>query len=129
MDLRRALGLNAALSFALGAFLTVAAPTAAGWLGVPVDGWLRILGVGLLVHGVLLVRALNHHAITRWALLNLVVIGPYPVMLLALVAVGSVSTSLGRTLLLADALAVGLLAVAQWTGLRATTWRDTTVTA
>lgn len=118
MTLPTALRANAALSFATGALLAVAPSAVGGWLGVSIDGWLRLLGVALIAHGALLVWASQQEEIVSWVKLNLAVIAPYPLMMIGLVVTGLVDTSVGRSLVLLDGALVGLLARAHWTGLR-----------
>lgn len=119
--LTTALRLNGAFSLATGALLTFAPATVGGWLGVSIDGWLRLLGIALLGHAALLAWATRQDSIELWGRLNLAAVAPYPFILIGLVATGVVDTSLGRVLLLLDAAIVGAMAFAQWTGLRATT--------
>lgn len=116
--LRFALLANAALSVVLGCVMTVAPSLVSGWLGVEIDGWLRLLGIGLVSHGLALMWVDHIGLPHRWILMNLMIIAPYPLVMLSVVAGGVVETTQGRVLVLADGAAVGLLAVAQWSGLR-----------
>lgn len=120
MTLRTALRANAVLSFATGALLAVAPDAVGGWLGVSIDGWLRLLGMALLGHGVILVWASARELVATLAKLNLAVIAPYPLMMIGLAVTGLVDTPVGRALVLLDGTLVGLLAIAQWAGLRIT---------
>ena len=118
MNIERPLLVNAVFSLATGAVLTVS-PTAVGsWLGVTIDGWLRVLGLGLIAHGFLLVWVTRHHSTAMWAKLNIAAIAAYPAIMVALVVTDVVSRPLGQVILLVDGVIVGLLAVAQWWGLR-----------
>lgn len=118
MDLEFALRLNAALSFATGFALALAPRTVGGWLDVSIDGWLRLLGIALIAHGALLTWATWQRTITSWAKLNVAAIAPYPLIMVGIVVTGLVSGALGQWLLLTDGVLVGLLAIAQWSGLR-----------
>lgn len=129
MNLRLALRINAVASLATGLLLTAAPSVVAEWLGVSIDGWLRLIGVALLGHGALLLWIGEQPSIDFWAKLNLAAIGPYPLILLGLVLVGAVDTGIGRALLLVDATVVGLFAVAQFMGVRAATSRVDPVAA
>lgn len=118
MTLPTVLRANAALSFATGGLLAAAPGVVGGWLGVSIDGWLRLLGVALLAHGVILMWVSTNEAVGPLAKLNLAVIAPYPLMMIGLVATGLVDTSAGRALVLLDGTLVGLVAIAHWAGLR-----------
>ncbi len=121
MTLESAIRYNAAFSFATGLFLTIAPGTVADLLDVSISGWLRVLGLLLIAHGAVLVWASEQQSILPWAKLNLAAIAPYPLIMVGVVMVGLVDGSLGRGLLLLDGAIVGLLAIAQWAGLRART--------
>lgn len=123
MDLRSALKINAATSVITGLLLAAAPSAVAAWLGVSIDGWIRIVGVVLLGHGAGLTWVGQQPSIEVWAKLNIAAIGPYPLILLGILLVGAVDTGLGRVLLLLDATVVGLFAGAQLLGLRAATSR------
>lgn len=119
MDLKLALQLNAALSYIIGFALALSPRMIGGWLDVSIDGWLRLLGLVLISHGALLTWATRQPSITSWAKLNVAAIAPYPVIMVAVVAAGLVDVAFGQFLLLIDGVLVGMLAVAQWSGLRA----------
>jgi len=123
MTLSTTLRSNAALSFATGLLLTAVPATVGDWLGISIDGWLGLLGLALLGHGVLLVWASAHASVLSWAKVNLAVIAPYPVMMIGLVASGLLDTSIGRALVLLDGTLVGLVAIAHWLGVRTATTR------
>jgi len=116
--LRSALLANAGFSTLSGLLLAVAPETVGGWLGVVIDGWLRALGLALLGHAVVLVLASRQDDIHRWGWLNFVAIAPYPLAMIALAVTGAVPRDLGKALVLIDGTIVGLLAAAQWLGLR-----------
>lgn len=117
--LRTALRANAVLSILTGLLLAIAPATVGDWLGVEVDGWLRLLGLGLLGHAIALGVAATQANVRRWGHINLVLIAPYPALLIIVMLAGLVSTGTGRALLAADAAAVGTIAIAHRFGLRA----------
>lgn len=119
MDLSLSLRLNAAFSFATGFILAVVPATVGSWLDLSIDGWLRVLGFSLIGHAGILLWASRHDAIAKWAKLNLALVSPYPLLMVAIVASGVVKPTMGQALLLADGVVVGLLAAAQWSGIRA----------
>ena len=108
--LRRFVTANALFSLATGALLASIPGTVGGWLGVEVDGWLRLLGLGLIGHFVALWWARNRDNLATWARLNLLVIAPYPLLMVGLVGLGVIDRDLGKTLALTDGLMVGVLA-------------------
>lgn len=115
----RALQANAALSLATGSLLAAAGPTVGDWLGIAsAGGWLRVFGVLLLGHAVGLVWATRQENVETLGRLNLAMIGPYPLLLIALVAAGVIHGASGIVLGLGDAAAVGTLAVLQFLGLQ-----------
>jgi len=116
--IRTGLRANAIFSLATGAVLALAPNMVGQWLGVSIDGWLRLLGIALLGHAVLLVWALRRPDVVAWAKLNLAAIAPYPLLMVALVATGLIDRDLGRVLALLDGALVGFLAVIQFVGLR-----------
>lgn len=113
---RLGLAANAVFSLASGLLLTIAPDTVGGWLGVNIDGWLRLLGIALLAHAGLLALALRQPQIERWTRLNLAAIAPYPFLMIAVVGAGLVDK--GQALVLADGAIVGAIALTQWFGLR-----------
>ncbi len=112
VPLRQALLDNAAFSLATGLPLSVLPGTVGGWLGVEINGWLRLLGLALLGHAVALVMAARLPEPTFMGRLNLAMIAPYPFLMIGLAATGVVDRPLGRALVLADGLIVGAIAVA-----------------
>lgn len=115
---RTALLANAAFSLATGLLLTLAPATVGEWLGVSIDGWLRVLGIALIGHGVILGWAASQAPVQPWVRLNLMAIAPYPLLMIGLVAFGAIDRGVGQALVLLDGLIVGLIAVAHWLGLR-----------
>jgi len=113
-----ALRVNALFSTLTGLLLAVAPSIVGEWLGVEIDGWLRLLGVGLVGHAVALGVAAGQSDVLRWGRINLALIAPYPAMLIVVLLAGLVSTGAGRTLLILDAAIVGAIAVAHQLGLR-----------
>lgn len=112
---------NAGFSALTGAVLTFAPSAAAGWLGVSIDGWLRLLGLALLGHAGVLLDVVRRADVRRWGWINLAAIAPYPLAMFMVVALGWVDRPLGVTLVLFDGLVVGALAAGHAMGLRAPT--------
>ena len=113
------LRVNAAFSLLTGSVLASAPGTVDGWLGTNIAGWLQALGVALIAHGIVLfVVARRAHA-DRWGWINVALIAPYPLAMVALVVTDAIPRSLGQGLALADGVIVGAMAVAQFVGLRA----------
>ena len=110
--LRRALRANAAFSLATGLLLSAAPGTVGAWLGVDVDGWLRLLGLALLGHAAALAIATRLPDPTFPGRLNLAMIAPYPLLRIGLAATGLVDRPLGQALVLADGVIVGAIAIA-----------------
>ena len=110
-QLRAALTANCALSFTTGLILAVAPATVAGWLDVDIAGWLRLLGVALIGHGVLLVWAARRPDPVPLGKLNFAAIAPYPLLLVVVILTGLVDRPLGQLLLALDASAVAMIAL------------------
>ena len=109
---------NAMLSLLVGLVLLFAPSQIADLLGFDIDRWLRGFGAILVVHAVALAWVAALQSPAPWARANLLVIVPYPAALLALAGSSLIRSTTGRLLLVADALLVGIAAVAQWVGLR-----------
>ncbi len=117
-QLRPSLLANAAFSAASGALMLIAPSTVSGWLGLDIAGWLRLFGLVLVGHALLIVFLLPRLGVRRSAQLNLLAIAPYPFLMIAVVAAGLVERSLGQGLVLADGAIIGAVAVVQALGLR-----------
>lgn len=115
---RLALLVNAAFSLLNGLVLSLAPGRVADWLGVSVDGWLRLFGIALLGHAAALAWAAQHEARDRWTRLNLMMIAPYPLLMVLIVAAGWVDRPLGQGLVLADGAVMTVIAVLHAIGLR-----------
>jgi len=115
---RSALLANAAFSLATGTLLAFAAPSVGSWLAVDIDPWLRTLGVLLVGHGGALLWAQRHTDSSLWAKLNLALIAPYPLAMLALLVFGIVERPLGQLLIALDGVVVGVIAGALWRSIR-----------
>ena len=106
---------NAVFSLGTGLLLALVPGTVGGWLGVEVDGWLRLLGIALLGHAAILVWAkadgARHDRTRQWTLANLAAIAPYPALMVLLVATGLVDRPLGQALVLIDGAIVGAIAL------------------
>lgn len=109
--LKVALAGNGAFSLMTGVLLAAVPATVGDWLGVSIDGWLRALGLALLVHGVVLLWVARRPDPFALGRLNLAMIAPYPVMMIVLAATSLVEPSLGKALVLGDGFVVGVLAV------------------
>ena len=108
--LRTGLIANAIFSLATGILLVVAPNAVGGWLGVDIDGWLRLLGAALVGHAAILAIAARQREPRVLGKLNLIAIAPYPVLMILLVATGLIDRPLGRALVLADGAVVAALA-------------------
>ena len=118
MDFKLPLRANAAFSLFTGSILAIAPHSVDGWLGTDVSGWLRALGVGLLGHGIVLFVVARRPDAARWGWINVAMVAPYPLAMVALVATDAIPRSLGQGLAIADGVIVGAMAAAQFAGLR-----------
>lgn len=116
--LTSSIALNALLSLVLGLVLVLAPSAIGDRLDVDLDGWLRLLGLGLLVHAIMLVVVQRGGQPSAWVWMNLVVITPYPVLMLVLAFTSLVEPNGGKALVIVDGVLVAALAVGQWVGLR-----------
>lgn len=112
------LGLNAAFSLANGIVLTLVPSTVSEWLGVSVDGWLRLFGIGLLLHGLALAAVARSADPPKWARLNLVAIAPYPLLMLGLLVTQIIDTGTGRALVAADGAIMAAITLLHWRAVR-----------
>lgn len=117
--LRSALVVNATFSLISGLTLAAVPATVGNWLGVNVDQWLRLLGVVLVGHAVLIATLMPRLELRRVATLNLLAIAPYPFLMVLLVGAGWVERPLGQGLVLIDGLIIGVLAIVHALGLKA----------
>lgn len=117
-SLRPPLQTNGAFSLLSGLILTFAPDRVADWLGVDPTLLIRLFGVVLLGHGLLLFWSAARPNPRPWASMNLLAIAPYPLAMIGLVASGIVETSLGRVLVLADGAIIAAIALWQWRSLR-----------
>ena len=105
-----------ALSIGSGLLLSVAPGTVDEWLGTSIATWLRLFGIALIGHGILLAVAQGRHDQHRWGRLNLLAIAPYPVLMV--VAAFLVGSSTGVALVLIDGLAIAAVALLHARALR-----------
>lgn len=119
-NLRLPLQTNGAFSVLSGVLLTAAPDTVAGWLGLEPTVLIRLFGVVLLGHGLLLFWSAARSNPRPLASMNLFAIAPYPFAMIALAATGLVDTGLGRVLVLADGAIIAAMALWQWRSLRDT---------
>ncbi len=110
--------MNAAFSLATGLLLAAVPGTVGNWLGVSVDGWLRLFGAALITHAALLLWVNSRENQIPLAKINLALIAPYPLLMIALVVFGLVERPLGRGLVLADGAVIAIVALIQWQSLR-----------
>lgn len=104
---------NAMLSAVSGTLILALTPQLATFLRTLPPGMLRVFAVALLVHAVILYWVHSDSTQRKWTTINLVCIGPYPTVLLALVAARTIPPGPATLLVLADALAVSALIVWQ----------------
>ena len=109
---------NAAFSLASGALITAVPGTVGDWLGVAIDGWLRVFGLVLIGHGLTLLWAGRRNDPTPWARLNLLAIAPYPALMVVLVVTGQIERPLGQVLALIDGAIIAAIAGWHWLSLR-----------
>ena len=115
--LRSTLQFNAAFSFASGVLLSIWPGSVDDWLGTSVSTWLRLFGIVLIGHALVILVVQRRDDIAGWARLNLLAIAPYPLcMVVAALLVGS---SLGVALVLIDGAIIGAIAATSYRGLRA----------
>ncbi len=127
--LRTAMAANAVFSLATGLQLVVAPSSVGDWLGVEIDGWLRLLGVALIGHAPILAFAISRPDPRPLGKLNLAMIAPYPLMMIGLVVSGIVEPAAGQALVLADGAIVGVFGVGHALGLRRTAATETPATS
>ena len=99
---KSALLFNATFSLISGLLLLISPGTVGTWLGVSIDGWFRLLGVVLVAHAALIAGLISSLGVDRAVRINLLLIAPYPLVMVGVVAFGKVATNLGRLLVLAD---------------------------
>lgn len=116
--LRPALLMNAGFSMLTGLLLAIAPGTVGDWLGVSIDGWLRLIGVALIGHAALITLLLPRMELRSLAKLNFAAIAGYPMLMLGLVLTGLIDRGLGQALAIADGAVVAgiatLLAQGLW---------------
>lgn len=117
-SLRPPLHTNGAFSLLSGVMLTFVPDRVADWLGVDPTLLIRLFGVVLLGHGLLLFWSAARPNPRPWTSMNVLAIAPYPLAMIGLVASGIVETSLGRALVLADGAIITAIALWQWRSLR-----------
>ncbi len=111
---RLGLALNAAFSLATGLLLAISPSTVGGWLGLDIDLWFRLLGIGLVGHAGVLAWAINRPNVANLAKLNLLMIAPYPLLMIVVASV----IDKGQALPLLDGVIVAAIALTQWAGIR-----------
>lgn len=119
--LRTPLIANAVFSFLSGLLISLAPGTVGSWLGVDIDGWLRLFGIALIGHAVLIAVGLRRLETPLLAKVNLAMIAPYPLLMVGLVVTGLISRNLGQVLALLDGAIIALIAAGHGMGLRSLT--------
>ena len=117
-ELRLPLMVNAGFSLASGLLFLLAPGVVGGWLGVDIDGWLRVFGALLIGHGLMLGAAIPKINTAKLAKLNLAMIAPYPILMIVVVVTGMVSRPLGQGLALVDGLIIAGIAAWHFKGLK-----------
>lgn len=112
--LRLPLQINGLFSFASGLLLALRPDTVNGWLGIDVPTVLRLFGLALIGHALFVFWGASRPNPRPFIMLNLAAIAPYPVLMGALLAGGIVETSLGRLLVAADGIIIGVIAAMHW---------------
>ncbi len=115
---KSALVFNAWLSLVSGLLLLISPGTVGTWLGVSIDGWFRLLGVVLVAHAALIAGLISSLGVDRAVRINLLLIAPYPLVMLGFVVLAKVTTNLGRGLVLADGAIVAVVVVFHAVALR-----------
>ena len=109
------LAINAALSFLTGLSLTLLPEQFAAFLSLKFPEVLRLFGIFLLLHGGILLLVCRTSKASMWVGLILLLIAPYPLVLAALTAVSFFGSASASLLALADAIAVAVIALWQFT--------------
>ncbi len=117
-NLRTAMILSAVASLASGVLIAAAPSNVGDWLGVEIDNWLRLFGLVLVGHGALLLGALSKFDEMKLGKLNLLLIAPYPLLMVLLVATGRIDRRLGQGLALVDGAAIAGIAAMHLNGLK-----------
>lgn len=75
---------------------------------------LRLTGIFLLFHAIILMWVRNRTSVHKWVKINLGVIAPYQFVILALITLGYISGTIGVALASIDGVVVGLIAIWQY---------------
>ena len=110
---------NAVLSLAVGSAFLIGASAIGEALGIEIDGWIRLFGVALIGHALILAWVRQAQDPVPWTRLNLAMVAPYPLLMIALAAAVIEPTG-GKVLVLVDGTLVGTAALVQYLGLRRT---------
>jgi len=117
-ELRLPLIANAIVGIASGLLFLIAPGVVGGWLGVDIDGWLRVFGALILGHALMILALLPRVDTAKLAKLNLSLIAPYPILMIVVVVTGMVSRPLGQGLALVDGLIIAAISVWHFKGLK-----------
>lgn len=113
-SLQSALFANAVFSALTGIPLSFFPIDSSNILGLNHPNILRLIGILLLFHAIILVWVKSRSTIYGWVKINLGIIAPYPFIILALITFGHISGAAGVILAGVDGLIVGLIAVWQY---------------
>lgn len=116
--LRSALCANAIFSILTGIPLVFATHLSTATLGFKSAILLKLFGLSLLAHAVILFWAQKQDTIIKWTRVNLPIVALYPVLILILILTGQISGQLGTALAGADGLIVGLIAFWQYRAMK-----------
>lgn len=109
--------INAVLSVVVGSLFVIGPSLVGNALDVEIDGWIRLFGVILIGHTLLLAWVRQTQNPVPWVWLNLAMIAPYPLLMMALAAT-VIEPVGGKALVLVDGVLVGAVALVQYFGLR-----------
>lgn len=104
---------NAVFSLLTAAPLLFAPHQSAVTLGFKPAVLLFPAGLILLLHAIILLAIASRPSKLFWTKMNLFIIAPYPLFILALIAMGNISGTAGMVFAVSDALIVGAIALWQ----------------
>lgn len=108
---------NAAFSLLTAAPLLFAPQQSSVILGFKPAALLFPAGLILLFHAVILLAIASRPSKPFWTRMNLFIIAPYPLFILALITLGNISGAAGVVFAVSDALIVGAIAIWQFKAL------------
>ena len=117
-QLKHPLRANGSFSLLSGILLTLAPGTVSNWLSLDAPLLIRLFGVVLLGHALLLFWGAVQPNPRLFTTMNFFAIAPYPLGMIALVASGIIESALGRTLVLVDGAIIAAIALWHWRALQ-----------